>query len=542
MSMKLQNKAQRRKILYKKALKYYRKKPDQFTQNVLEIKLNFYQVLMMRAAFNAKFSCFVMSRGLGKSWLSMLILVVYCLLFSNVKAGIVAPSFRQSKKVLEEKYKDSICRLSPFVEQEEEKYTCSVQQAEVKFFNGSKITAFPVGSDGGKIRGARLNIVLLDEAFKVPRFIYEQVIKPMLVVKSDYKVGETSTESNNKVILASTAGYRTNWLYEVYVNWSRNMINGDKKYFVMSLPYTVGIRCGLYDKEIVEDAKRTMLQAEFEQEYCGIFSKLVDGAWINYDDLLRCADLMNLETKGVGDFEYIMAIDVARMEGEDNTIMMVFKLRWSEDHVDADLVYIRALNGEKFETQAQNVRELLKKFPNIIEIFMDTQTIGQGLADELAKDYYNEDEDKWYPPLIDMNDDTAMANIDKTHGVPIIYGIKPCPEVNHRCGYAIKRFTEKGYLHMYPENASEERYMKIGKDYSVEEQLLIKQSEATRMEVLNMETGGLAGGWMKFVTKAKRKDRWSALGYGLYGIEMLFEERKNKEDNSTAIFSVVSRR
>lgn len=536
------SKQQLRKKIYADAVLYYRKHPDRYSDEVLGITLNLYQAIMVRMAFSANYSSFIMSRGIGKTWTGVLILVLYCLLYPSISAGICSPSFRQSKSAIQQKYKDSLCRLSPMLEQEEEKYTCSVQQAEVRFYNGSKITAYPLG-DGSKIRGQRLNILLVDESAYVSKDIYNLVLQPMLAVKQGYRVGKDMSDvPENKIILATTANYRNNWMYGVYCEWTRAMLSGNKKFFTMTLPYTVGLRANLFDASIVETAKKTMIQQQFEMEWMGRFPSLIDGAWINYDDLLRCADLMNLETKGVGDFEYIMSIDVARMEGEDNTIMMVFKLRWGEDHVDADLVYIRALNGEKFETQAKNVRELLKKFPNIIEIFMDTQTIGQGLADELAKDYYNEDEDKWYPPLIDMNDDTAMANIDKTHGVPIIYGIKPCPEINHRCGYAIKRFTEKGYLHMYPENASEERYMKIGKDYSVEEQLLIKQSEATRMEVLNMETGGLAGGWMKFVTKAKRKDRWSALGYGLYGIEMLFEERKNKEDNSTAIFSVVSRR
>lgn len=535
------NQIELRKEIYVEAVEYYKTHPDEFCEDVLGIRLNFYQIIMMRAAFKAKFSIFVMSRGLGKSWLSMLIVVIYCLLYPNALAGIIAPSFRQAKKVIEEKYKDSICSLSPFVEQEESRYSCNLQQAEVEFFNGSKINAFPLGSDGGKIRGARLHIVLVDEAFKVPRIIYDQVIKPMLAVKMDYQVDDKeNTESNNKIILASTAGYRANWLYEVYVDWTKRLLNGDDKYFTMSLPYTVGLRVGLYDKDIIEDAKNTMLDAEFEQEYLGLFSRLVDGSWVNYDALEKCCDMLIIETCADKISEYVISIDVARISGEDNTVINVFKLQWKKGHVEASLVYIRALNGCPFQEQAENVREILRRFPNTIRIFMDTVTIGQGLSDELAKPFYCNEEETWYPPLIDRNDSEAMKNIDITKGLPLIQGIKATPEINHRCGYAIKNYVEKGWLHLYATNAGEEQEMKRGSELTLEENLLIKQTQELKAEVLNMETKGMIGNFVKFFTRYKRKDRWSALGYGLFGILQIQKEREDDDDNAEAL-CIVSR-
>lgn len=365
----------------------------------------------------------------------------------------------------------------------------------------------------------------------------------MLVVKADYEVGKKSEKSTNKVILSSTASYRANWLYKVYVEWTNNMLGGDKDFFTMSLPYQVGVRAGLYDEKIIEDAKRTMAEAEFEQEYLGIFSKLIDGSWISYDNLMNCSDLKTIEVQGVSNHEYIMAIDVARMEGKDNTIIMVFKMRERSDHIDLDLVYIRGLNGCAFEEQAENVREILRKFPNVICIFQDTMTIGTALADELAKEYYYEPEDKWYPPLIDMNDETAMRNIDKTHGVPLIYGIKATPEINHRLGYAIKNYTEKGWLHLYSIDAGDDQQLrkKNSKELTLEERVLIEQTEATRIEVLNMEAVGLSSGWMKFITRSKRKDRWSAICMGIYGATLIYKEREEEKECGEALIGISRR-
>lgn len=526
-----------KKKLYEDAIDYYRQHADEFIEDVMEIRLNLYQKIMVRAFFKYSFLVWVMCRGTGKTWLGVLCIVTYGLLYPNSKIGIIAPSFRQAKNALQEKYKDELCSMSPFLEQEEKNFSCSVQKARVEFYNGSWIEAYPLGNDGAKIRGARLHVTLIDEAAYVNREIIDKVVTPMLIVKSGYRVGKEQEDySGNKILMVSTASYRFNHLYNTFRSWTMEMIKPDnKKYFTMTLPYTVGVRAGLFDESIVEKAKRDMSEMEFSMEYLGIFPRLNENSWIKYDDLIKCSDLTKIECNGVSNFEYVMSIDVARMEGEDNTVIMVFKLRWAKDHVDADLVYIRALNGMTFTEQAANVREVLRKFPNIIRIFQDTMTIGQGLTDELAKDYYYEPEDKWYPPLIDMNDEVAMNNRDKTHAVPIIYGIKASPELNHRMGYAVKNYTEKGWLHMYPYSIEEDR------DLTLEEQLLVQQSEATRMEVMNIETKGVYAGWVQFFTKSKRKDRWSALGMGLYGIDLIRKERED-DDETGEVLCAVSRR
>ncbi len=526
-----------KKEIYREAVEYFKRYPDEFTEDVMGIKLNLYQKVLMRAFFRFSFNCWVLCRGTGKTWLGVLCLVVYCLLNPNTKAGIVAPAFRQGKLSIQEKYKDELCRLSPFLEQEEQNYVCSTQKARIEWFNGSWIEAFPIGTDGSKIRGARLHVILIDETAYVPKFIIETVVKPMMIVKRGYVVGKSQDDyEGNKLLLTSTANYRFNHLYALFVDYVKRMTEPDNtKYFAMTLPYTVGVRCGLFDEEIVKQQRSVMSEMEFEMEYLGRFPRLVKNAWVDYEDIQECSDLKHIETSGYDEFEYIMSVDVARVEGKDNTVIYVFKLHWFVDHCEADLVYLRSLNGMPFSEQADNVREVLRKFPNVIRIFQDTMTIGQGLSDELAKDYYCVDNEKWYPPLIDINDKTAMDKIEQTKGIPIIYGIKATQEINHRMGYAIKNYTEKKWIHLYPFNIEEER------DLELEERQLVMESEATRMELMNIEPKGVSNGWMAFKTKSKRKDRWSALGMGLYGLLQIAKEREEDKSNQSALM-LVSRR
>lgn len=521
------------------------KDPDEFIIDVIGIKLNMYQRIMVRCVFKYDYVMFIMCRGLGKTFIAMLSVVAYALLYPNSKIGIVSPSFRQGKLLIQEKYKDEFYNWSPFLQGEEESFVCNNAKARIDFYNGSFIEAFPVGVGSGtnaasKIRGARLNVAIVDEAVYVPEEIIENVLIPMLIVKSGYEVGRKDEESDisNKLIITSSAGYRFNHLYSRYCKWTQEMIKPDnKKYFTMTLPWKVGVAVGLFKEDFIMQQKENMVKERFEQEYEGIFTKLVDGSWVEYNDLQQCSDLYKIETSAVDKFEYIMSLDVARVKGGDNTILNVYKLHWFPDHVEVDLVYILSMNGKTFEYQNKQVRKMLKKFPNTHRIFMDKMGVGKGLSDEMAKSFYDEEEDKWLPPIIDMNDEEQVSSIPD--GVQLIYGIKATAEINHNMGMAIKTFTQKRWLHMYNMAADEQRKV----DLSSEEEKLLLETEETKMEILNIENKPINNStYIKFFSRSGRKDRWSSLCMGLYGAQLLAKERFKKDEGMEFMVGISARR
>lgn len=532
-----------RQGIYSQAISYFRKKPDVFIITVLGIKLNVYQRLMVRAFFKYDYCMFITSRGLGKTFIATLCLVTYGLLYPNQHMGVIAPSFRQAKLILQEKYKDELTRMSPFLAAEEKDFVCNNANAKVTWHNGSSITCFPVGVGSGqnaaaKIRGARLTACLVDECVYVPQDIIENVLIPMLIVQSGYSVDARGGMGiRNKLLMTSSAGYRFNHIYDRYCKWTQEMLKPDNtQYFTLTLPWRVGVAVGLFSEDFIMQQKATMSSEKFQMEYEGIFPKLIDGSWITYQDIMACSDLYHIETSGVDGFEYIMSLDVARVNGGDNSILNVFKLHWFKDHVECDLIYTVSMNGTKFEKQAKIVRETLKRFPQTIRIFMDTNGLGIGLADELAKDYYDEADDKWYPPLIDMNNEEQMHNI--VNGAAIIYGIKATAEINHNMGMAIKTFTQKHWLHMYNMSADETRTV----DLTSSEEKLLLETEETRMEILNIKNKPINGSvYVKFYSTSERKDRWSAMCMGLYGAQIIFEER-NKKSKEMEVMIMISKR
>lgn len=534
---------QLRQEIYAQAVDYFRSHPDIFIITVMGISLNLYQRLMVRVFFKYNYVMYITSRGLGKTFISTLCMVAWCLLYPNQKCGCIAPSFRQAKMILQEKYNDELKVMSPFLAQEEKNFVCNNAKARVDFYNGSFIECFPIGIGSGtnaaaKIRGARLNCCLVDECVYVSHEIIENVLIPMLIVQSGYEVGKKGgTGISNKLLMVSSAGYRFNHAYKRYCEWTKEMIKpNNTQYFTMTLPWQVGVAVGLFKEDFIMQQKKTMSDDKFAMEYEGLFPKLIDGTWIDYTDLIECSDLMHIETSGVGDFEYIMSVDVARSEGKDNTICDVFKLHWYQDHVECDLIYTKSMNGVTFANQAKTIRNILKKFPNVIRIYLDTNGLGIGLADELAKDYYDADEEKWFPPLIDMNNEQQMKNI--VNGAALIYGIKATAEINHNMGMAIKTFTQRRWLHMYPLNADEQRKV----DLTSEEDLLLLESEETRSEIMNIKNKPISNStYVKFYTTSNRKDRWSALCMGLYGAEILRKERNDNSNNMECLIGISRR-
>ena len=168
----------RKRKLIAESILYFREKPDVFCEEVLEITLNLYQKVTLRAFFNSKYSMWVWSRGLGKTWLGALALIIYGMLYKGTLIGVVAPSFRQSKVLVQDKIIKDLMDRSDFLRSEISRTVVSQAEATVEFYNGSRIMAIPTG-DGSKIRGYRFHVLMADEYANIPAEILDLVINPI---------------------------------------------------------------------------------------------------------------------------------------------------------------------------------------------------------------------------------------------------------------------------------------------------------------------------------------------------------------------------
>lgn len=530
---------EKKKKLIAEKINEYRKRPDIMNEELLEVKQNLYQRVAIRALFNKPYNIWVWSRGLGKSWTAGLAAIDFALLYPGIRIGIAAPSFRQSKMIIENKIVGDLMDRSPFIRQEIRKINNKVDTLEVEFYNGSSIISFPVGTDGSKIRGLRLQFTIIDEYAQMNKTIVDRVIKPMLAVRSGYEVNKTdySNDVQNRMLFTSSAYFKFNHLYQTVKDYGELISQGSEDHFVYPLDYKVGIDVGLYSSDFIENERKTQTTIDFDMEYGAKFIDLSESNWISPTELSACATENKIELNGDKEVKYVAGLDVARVSGNDNTCIKVVKLIPNEDHYIRKEVYSKALNGNTFGKQNYEIRKILDRFP-IERLYMDTTGLGVGLADELAKPYMNPDTGEIDPPLYDVNNKEHISNED---GSFLIYGQKFSLNFNYRLAVAMKKSVQKRKLKMYADE-TEGVYQD---NLNIDELEQIDESRKTRNEIMSIEAkpkgnllsfdvprGGLSEG---------RKDRWTALSLCMFGADEMEDEFFNEDEFELPYVSISSR-
>lgn len=530
----------KKKLLVEK-IEYYRKHIDVFCEEYLEIPLNLYQKVALRAMAKYNFIVLVWSRGLGKTWTSAIYVCCMAILYPNLRIGIIAPSFRQSKMLVEDKIDNDLCIRSDALRQEIVDLKNGTDQLIRKFANNSQIIAIPVGNSGAKIRGGRFSIIIADEYAQMNPQIVQSVIKPMMVSKLDYKVDAKKDEDffDMKFISISSAFFKFNHLYEFFRDTITQIGLGSEKHYASCLDYKVGLDVGLYNESVIEEAKRTYSKLDFDMEYDATFPDLSDNNWISPTDLMACSNLMTMDLHFDENYKYIMGLDVARTEGNDNTAIVVIKLVPDKKKkiVEKHLVYQKVLNGKTFNEQATEIRKILNKFP-CDEIHMDTTGLGLGLSDELAKSSVDVLTGEIEPPLCDVNNEEHKRDIP--NGNFIIHGHKFSLDFNHQLGMSVKQNTQKRLLRLYSQEALDSI-----ENPTSEEVMVLDEAEKTRREIMSIEArprgnfltfnvprGGMSEG---------RKDRWTATGLALLGADVI-EKDMFREKNDVMTLGAIGRR
>lgn len=530
----------KKKLLADK-IEYYREHIDVFCEEYLGIPLNLYQKIALRAMAKHNFIVLVWSRGLGKTWTSAVYVCCMAILYPNLRIGIIAPSFRQSKMLVEDKIDNDLCIRSDALRQEIVDSKNGTDQLIRKFANNSQIIAIPVGNSGAKIRGGRFSIIIADEYAQMNPNVVQSVIKPMMVSKLDYKVDADEDDDffDMKFISISSAFFKFNHLYEFFKDTVEQIAHGSDKHYASCLDYKVGLDVGLYNESVIEEAKRTYSKLDFDMEYRATFPDLSDDNWISPTDLMACSNLMRMDLHFDENYQYIMGLDVARTEGNDNTAIVILKLVPDKARkvLEKHLVYQKVLNGKTFNEQATDIRKVLNKFP-CDEIHMDTTGLGLGLVDELAKPSIDVITGELEPALCDVNNEEHKKNI--SDGNFIIHGHKFSLDFNHQLGISVKQNTQKRLLRMYSNEA-----LDGVSSPTVEEIMVLEEAERTRREIMSIEArprgnfltfnvprGGMSEG---------RKDRWTATALALRGADII-EKDMFREKNDVKTLGAIGRR
>lgn len=162
---------------------FWREYPDIFTDfmcgdNPENFQLFFYQRLFLRAAIRHRYFYATFPRAFSKSFLSVLILIVRCILFPGSHAFVTTGGKEQAAGITREKV-DEICRLIPGfkneINWERGQSKASNKEVEYKFKNGSVLDIMAARESS---RGKRYTFGLMEECILIDETALNEIIIP----------------------------------------------------------------------------------------------------------------------------------------------------------------------------------------------------------------------------------------------------------------------------------------------------------------------------------------------------------------------------
>lgn len=353
-----------------------------------------FQHMAIKSMFESDYFLGIWSRGMSKSWTTGIFAFMDAIMNQGVDIGILSKSFRQAKMIFK--------KIEDIAAKPEAKYLSqcitrvSKQNDEwVMEIGSSSIRALPLG-DGSKLRGFRFHRIIIDEMLLMPERIYNEVIVPFLSVVQNpkeredlynletklIKQGKMKEEDryvwpNNKLIMLSSASYKFEYLYKLYENFeslikSEEKSNTNATRAIMHFSYDCAPK-QLYDQNLVEQAKSTMSQSQYDREFGAIFTDDSSG-YFKISKMQECTVEEGVspcvEVKGEVGAEYILSFDPswAESESSDDFAMQVFKL--NKETGKGTLVHVYAMAGQNLKNHINYFHYLLTNF-NIISMVGD---------------------------------------------------------------------------------------------------------------------------------------------------------------------------
>ena len=316
---------------------YWREYPDMFIdflQTGLDgevpengLRFYFYQRCFLRVCMRYKYVYMVFPRAYSKSFLSVLVLMIRCILFPRSKLFVTSGGKEQSASIIKEKV-DELCNLVPALDKELDrrpgKTRISKDYCIFMFKNGSyfdNITATE------KSRGKRRHGGLIEECVGVDGKILSEVIIPTMNVDRLCMDGTSQEEEtlNKSQIYVTTAGWKGTFAYDKLIQLLVWMVTEPEKAFVMGGTWRIPVLVGLQNRSFIKDLQQdgTFNEASFDREYESKWSGTTENAFFNGEtfDRHRVLNQPEYEFSGRSSSKsyYILSVDVGR-KGCDSVV------------------------------------------------------------------------------------------------------------------------------------------------------------------------------------------------------------------------------
>lgn len=365
-----------------------------FTSHLLTgIELFPFQHMAIKAMMECDYSLFIWSRGLSKSFSAGIFALLDSMINQGVQIGIISKSFRQAKQIFkkiediaDDRKAELFAQCIGKVNKANDEWSMEIGQ--------SRITALPLG-DGEKLRGFRFQRIIIDELLLMPEKVYNEVIMPFLAVIENptekqkiqnlenklIAAGKMTEEErvkwpSNKLIGLSSASYKFEYLYKVYQQYENSIYNPGHKdnarRVIMQLSYDTA-PSALYDENLISQAKASMSQSQIDREFGAIFTDDSAG-FFKISKMSECTipdgEAPCVEISGEKGDEYILSFDPSWSEAETSDDFAIQIIKLHPERKTGTLVHSYALSGTNLRKHIEYFEYILEHF-NIVFIVGD---------------------------------------------------------------------------------------------------------------------------------------------------------------------------
>jgi len=201
-------------------------------------------------------------------------------------------------------------------------------------------------------------------------------LETMLIEQGKMNEEDRFVWPNNKLIALSSASYKFEYLYKLYNQFEFLITQENKRDKATRCIMQFSYDCAssqLYDQNLVNQAKATMSQSQFDREFGAVFTDDSSG-YFKTSKMALCTipegDYPSVEIKGDPDSKYILAFDPSWSQTESSDDFAIQILKLHEDEQKATVVHSYALSGTSLKYHIIYFEYCLDNF-NIVSIVGD---------------------------------------------------------------------------------------------------------------------------------------------------------------------------
>lgn len=310
-----------------------------------DVKLHPGQQKIVRTVIDSKalYYTIVCPRQWGKSLLLSQLCLYHSVNHDNSVSMITSPVYSQSKKIFKE--------ITRAIKDSGVARHINNSDLEIELINGS-IIKFRSVTKADNLRGETLSYLYCDEAALYNNNVFDEVLRNFLKIKG------------KRCFFFSTPKGK-NWFYKMYKMSEQSDRYMSFKGYIGENPYD--------NKDEIEDARKTLPELIFRQEYEGEFIEDGGECFVN----VNACSLLNQYSKYHDDIKYYAGIDIGR--ANDFTVVTIM----GSDGLIYDIL---RTNKKDWHMIVDDIVNLLRKY-NPTETLVEINGVGDAIYDMIYAKY-----------------------------------------------------------------------------------------------------------------------------------------------------------